>query len=165
MTTFIIEIHPKKAEFDPLAAQVKNELIEIGEAPGTAAVETRRLFRIEGNLTPKDIENVANTLLVDPIVESAVIECHDEKQKKIKASKKEKPGLWVDVWPKPGVTDPVGETIEKGLKDLGFFGENKATSAQRYVFPKLKDARNVKILAKRVLANELIHVIDIRKPN
>lgn len=165
MSTFIIEIHPKRVEFDPLAAQVKRELIEIGEEPKTAAVETRRLFRIEGNLTAKDIENVAHTLLVDPVVETAVIEGGEEKTKKAKATKKEKPGLMVDIWPKSGVTDPVGETIEKGLKDLGFFGNYKATSAQRYVFPKLKDTRNVKTLAKRVLANELIHVIDIRKPN
>ncbi len=165
MSTFTIEIHPKKAEFDPLAAQVKRELIEIGEEPKTAAVETRRLFRIEGNLTARDIETVAHTLLVDPIVETATIESAEEKPKKAKPSKKEKPGLMVDVWPKPGVTDPVGETIEKGLRDLGIFGNNKATSAQRYVFPKLKDARNVKTLAKRVLANELIHVIDIRKPH
>lgn len=152
-TSFIIEIHPKKAAFDPLARQVKHELIEAGEKPATAAVETVRLFKIEGTLTPEQINQAAQTLLLDPIVETAVIS--DDKKKKEK-------GVTIDVWPKPGVTDPVGETVEKGLKDLGFRGEYKATSATRYQFPKAKDARLPKSVIKKNLANELIHDIRVR---
>src|SRR5688572_8600875 len=94
---FVIEIHPKKAAFDPLARQVKHELIEAGEKPAAAAVETVRLFRIDGQFTPQQIEQAAQTLLVDPVVETAVIEDGSKK-------KKEK-GVTIDVWPKPGVTD------------------------------------------------------------
>lgn len=161
MTTYIIEIHPKKAEFDPLGRQVKNELIEAGENPKTAAVETSRLFKIEGALTAQQIDNVTRTLLLDPVVETASIE--SDEPAKTKKPAKPRGGLVLDVWPKPGVTDPVGETVEKGLRDLGLSAQVHASSAQRYYFPKTENGDLVASLAKRTLANELIHVISVRK--
>lgn len=165
MSETIIEIHPKKAEFDPLAKQVRAELIERGEKPGDATVETRRLFKIEGNFDRAAVENIANTLLVDPVVETIVIDAPDEKPAKKAAKKKPAAGsgLVLDVWPKPGVTDPVGETVEKGLQDLGYSRPFRAASALRYVFPKIKNHSVVENLAKKVLANELVHDIRIRK--
>jgi phosphoribosylformylglycinamidine (FGAM) synthase PurS component len=161
MATYIIEIHPKKQEFDPLGRQVKNELVEAGEPPKTAAVETSRLFRIEGNLTPQQIESAAKTLLVDPVVETATVE--DLAPVKGRKAAKPKGGWVLDVWPKSGVTDPVGETVEKGLRDLGISGQVTAHSAQRYFFPKAASEGLIKDLARRTLANELIHDIHVRK--
>ena len=161
MTTYIIEIHPKRAEFDPLGRQIKNELIEAGENPKSAAVETSRLFKIEGNLTAQQIDNAARTLLLDPVVETASVES-DEPVKSKKPPKAR--GGWVlDIWPKPGVTDPVGETVEKGLRDLGLSTQVHASSAQRFYFPKVENGDVIASLAKRSLANELIHVISVRK--
>ncbi len=156
----IIEIHPLKPEFDPLAKSVRSELIEAGEAPKNAVVQTQRLYRIEGNLNLAAAENVANTLLVDPVVESVVIDHPEIQVKKKKATKNG--GIVLDVWPKPGVTDPVGETVQKGIKDLGYAGAFHASSAIRYVFPKIKNVKTVENLAKKVLANELIHDLRIR---
>ncbi len=154
----IIEIHARKPEFDPLAKHVRAELIEAGHKPAEAVVQTQRLYKIDGNFDLKAAENIANTLLVDPVVESVVID-----HPAIKKSKKKATGFVLDVWPKAGVTDPVGETVEKGLNDLGYSKPFHAASAIRYVFPKIKDARVIENLAKKVLANELIHDIHIRK--
>ncbi len=153
--TFIIEIHPKKAAYDPLAREVKAELLEAGEKPANAQVETCRLFKIDGDFTPQQIEQAAQTLLVDSVVETAFIETKESNKKKVK-------GVVIDVWPKPGVTDPVGETVEKGLRDLGFRGDLKATTATRYQFPKAKDARLPKNIIRKNQANELIHDIRVR---
>lgn len=167
MNTFIIELHPRKAAYDPLAKSVRSELIEAGENPEQAAVSTQRLFRIEGPLSAEQAEKVANTLLVDPIVET--IKVNDLSPQSGKNGKKPKAaksgtGAWVlDVWPKTGVTDPVGETIEKGLRDLGIHGEFHAHSAIRYVFPKIKNADVLKKLAKQVLANEMVNDIIISR--
>lgn len=157
MNQTIIEIHPKKADFDPLAKQVRAELIERGEPSKTAVVQTQRLFRIEGDFDNTALENIAHTLLVDPIVETVVIVGKEKK------SAKKSGGFVLDIWPKAGVTDPVGETIEKGLNDLGYKPPYHAASAIRYIFPKVKQSRVIEILAKKVLANELIHDIHIRK--
>lgn len=167
MATFLIEIHPKRAEFDPLGKQIRNELIEAGENPKTAGVETSRLFRLEGNLTAQQAETAAQTLLLDPIVETATVEdlapVPVKGAKAVKKAPKERGGWLLDVWPKPGVTDPVGETVQKGLRDLGISGEVITSSAQRYFFPKVSSGDLITGLAKRSLANELIHVIHVRK--
>ncbi len=166
MNTYIIEIHPKKAAFDPLARTVRSELIEAGESPEEAQVSTQRLFKITGPLTFEQAENVANTLLVDPIVETIAVNDPQAKPQKKKAAKGAANAAWVlDVWPKQGVTDPIGETIEKGLRDLGYQGVFQAHSAHRYVFPKIKSAEVLKKLAQQILANEMIHDITISREN
>jgi phosphoribosylformylglycinamidine (FGAM) synthase PurS component len=162
MTTYTVEIIYKKPEFDSAANAVKAELVEAGQTPAMSAVVTRRLYRIEGNVSKTQIESAAKTLLVDPVVETWKIEESMSTPSKNGKAPKAKSGLVVDVWPKPGVTDPVGETVEKGWRDLGFPGPIHASSATRYVFPKLNDKNLVTNLTKRSLANELIHDIHVR---
>src|SRR5262245_55937110 len=85
VNSFLNEIHSKKARFEPLAKHVRAELIGQGEDPKTAAVETRRLFKIEGNLSAADAQRAAETLLVDPVVETAKVEdLQPAKLKKVK---------------------------------------------------------------------------------
>ena len=160
MATFIVEIHPRKPEFDPVGRQVSAELIEAGEPAKSAVVESSRLYRIEGNVTAAQMSGAAGTLLVDPVVETATVEDTAAAGKPKRAAKSK--GWVLDVWPKPGVTDPVGETVEKGLRDLGISGEIRASSAQRYYFPKATSGDLILALAKRSLANELIHDIHVR---
>ncbi len=157
MSTVIISIQPKKAAFDPLATQVKAELIEAGQKPADALVSTERLFKLDGEFTDKLVERIAETLLVDPVVETYTIETNDPKKKSAK-----KGNLVVDVWPKPGVTDPVAHTVKKGMRDMGLTQKVTAATAKRYIFLKAKETRLIETLAKRSLANELIHDIDIR---
>lgn len=156
MPSYIVEIHPQKPAFDPQAHRVRTELLEEGVDAASAVVQTCRLYKLEGELTPDQAEKAAEVLLVDPVVERAVVEYEKTKEPR-------RAGVMLDVWPKPGVTDPVGETVEKGLRDLGFRGAVRASSAHRYIFPKIKDARPIEKLARRFLANELVHVIRLRK--
>jgi len=165
MASFLIEIHPKKAAFDPLAKQVRSELLATGASKSSAVVFTRRLYRIEGDLSAEQVETIAQTLLVDPVVETSHIENGKASLGPRKRSNKRKQGGWMlDIWPKPGVTDPVGETVEKGLLDLGYHSL-RARSGRRYIFPNINDRNTAQIVGHQFLANELIHVIDIRKIN
>ncbi len=165
MNSFIIEIRPKKPEFDPLARSVRSELLEGDGEPSVAQVRTERLYKISGDLTLEQMESITSTLLVDPVIEVAKIEEGKKVLPKKKKSKAKEIGFVLDVWPKAGVTDPVGETVEKGLRDLNFQGPLHAASAQRYIFPKMKNLKKIVNLAKQSLANELIHDIYIRKFN
>jgi phosphoribosylformylglycinamidine (FGAM) synthase PurS component len=160
MSYVIISIQPRKAAFDPLATQVKADLIEAGQKPADALVVTERLFRLEGDLSEAVVKKIAETLLVDPVVENYTVESSDAKKKPSKSPYKG--ALVVDVWPKPGVTDPVAHTVQKGMRDMGLARGITASTATRYIFPKAKETRLIETLAKRTLANELIHDIDIR---
>lgn len=165
MSTFIIEIHPKKAAFDPLAKAVKAELLEAGQPQDESQVSTQRLFRVEGDVTPEQIQNAADVLLVDPVVETVIITETDSKTKKKAAVKKGAGFPTIDVWPKAGVTDSIGETVEKGLRDLGLSRDIRAHAGVRYVFPKIKNDSVLKKLAQQNLANEMIHDIIISRSN
>jgi len=165
MTTFTIEIRPKKPTYDPVARALKADLLEAGWPAALTDVVTERLYRIEGDLTEAQVKNVAEKLLVDPVVETARMEVQEADTKKKKTPAAKGTGWILDIWPKAGVTDPVGETVEKGLRDLGFQGSFRASTAQRYIFPKIKDQSAVETLARTTLANKLIHDIVIRKFN
>ncbi len=160
MNTFIIEIQPKKPEFDPLAHGVERELKEAGVQPAKAVVVTNRLYKIEGELSMDQMQKAAEALLVDPVVESWQVIDLGKKPKKGKGR-----GFVLDIWPKPGVTDPVGETVRKGLRDLGFFKLNSSSSGLRYIFPKLQEPEIIETIAKRNLSNELVHLVTVKKAN
>ena len=161
MSHVIISIQPKKAAFDPLATQVKAELIEAGQNPAEAHVSTERLFRLDGQFADGLVERIAETLLVGPIVETFSIESSEPKKKGAKVANKG--ALVIDVWPKAGVTDPVAHTVQKGMRDMGLSHDITAASATRYIFSKVKETKLIETLVKRTLANELIHDIDIRQ--
>jgi phosphoribosylformylglycinamidine (FGAM) synthase PurS component len=167
MTTFTIEIRPKKSTYDPLARGVQAELLELGEKDAAKNVVTERLYRISGDFIPGQMETIADTLLLDPVVETASVSSDEPivgKKKTAEKKPKKKIGFILDIWPKAGVTDPVGETVEKGLRDLSLRGIFHACSGQRYIFPNASNAKTIEALA-RSLANQLIHDINIRTLN
>lgn len=157
MPAFIAEIKPKKFEYDPLAHTVQALLHQEGETAAAAGIRTHRLYRIEGPLTKDTMKTIAENLLTDPVVESYVFYKDDGSRNAPMKTK----GAHIDVWLKAGVTDPVGETVEKGIRDLGLAGAFKAFSAVRYCFPKFGDTERLKDFAVQHLANELIHDIHL----
>ena len=106
------------------------------------------------------MEKISEQLLVDNVVENYEVSLPGKKKV---AKKKGDKGWVVDVWPKPGVTDSVGETVQKGLRDLGYIQPVLASSAIRYSFPKASKLSIIEKLVKGNLANNLIHDINIRK--
>src|SRR5882672_5222802 len=103
MASINIEVHPKNSDFDPLARQIQSELLEAGHDSKNAVVFTCRLYRIDGNFSTTEIERVAQTLLVDPVVETVRLEENTKlpARKTTKNGSKGTNGWVVDVWPKP----------------------------------------------------------------
>ena len=63
----------------------------------------------------------------------------------------------VDIWFKPGVTDSVGESVLKGLRDMNLEEIQDVRTGMRYRFIGLKDPKVAEKLALAVLINPLIH--------
>ncbi|MFN0116675.1 MAG: phosphoribosylformylglycinamidine synthase subunit PurS [Elusimicrobiota bacterium] len=160
MKTFIIEIKPKSVDLDPLANAVRGELIELGVPKDQATIQTKRLFKLEGELSSDQIDKIISALLLDPVVEVAEWETEGAKSNKKKPAKTL---LEIDVWPKMGVTDPTGDTVQKGIKDLGISVDVKAKTGIRLSFLKLSDKNMARSAAKQTIANELVHDIQYRK--
>ncbi|OGR89396.1 MAG: hypothetical protein A2992_04520 [Elusimicrobia bacterium RIFCSPLOWO2_01_FULL_59_12] len=175
--TYLIEVAHKPGITDPLAAEVLDDLKHAGlpagqaGARGTFKLATSKLYRLIGRLSPQERARVGGELLSDPVVEEA----HEggwkpatlqARPRRTSGGPKEKPGnrkapkaksVVVDIWFKPGVTDSVGESVLKGLRDMNLEEIQDVRTGMRYRFIGLKDPKVAEKLALAVLINPLIH--------
>jgi phosphoribosylformylglycinamidine synthase len=63
----------------------------------------------------------------------------------------------VEVNFKPGVTDAVGDSVMKGIRDLGISGVKSARTGQKYIIKGNLTEEQIKVISRRLLANEVIH--------
>ncbi len=117
------------------------------------------LYRLEGNVSGSQADWIVRELLSDPVVETYHI--NDEPA--------EHGTIFADVWPKPGVADPVGGSVLKAIRDLGVSTLNQASSGTRYIFTSKQADLNGKnrdealVFANRELLNPLIQECRIRQ--
>ena len=106
-----------------------------------ACVSVSSLYKLEGRLSHAEIEKIVRELLCDPIAETYAV--NDAPR----AS-----GIrFVDVWFKPGVMDPAGDSVLKAARDLNVPALFRAACGTRFVF-----RGEVSIAASRELLNPLI---------
>ena len=155
--TYLIEVAHKPGVKDPLAQEITSDLRHFAGKSASCNVETSRLYRLIGQLTPAERARVGQDLLADPVVEEA----HEGgwKPKDLPAGKKvERPkSITIDVWYKQGVTDAIGESVLKGLHDMELDEITDVRTGMRYRFFGLKDAKVAEKLAMALLINPLIH--------
>ncbi len=140
-----VKIRPAAGEVDREGLRIVHE----ANAFGVTAVRTvaaARLFLLQGALSEADVQRAAGTLLVDPIVETAVIR---------PLGAPEDAATSVTVLFKAGVTDNVAQSAQKALIDLGFAVEAVATG-RNYAFDASVSAADVHRVAERILANDAI---------
>ena len=139
-----LQIDPATGQTDREGKRVASEALELG-LTGPWEIAASRGFLIEGTLTAEQVRQAAHSLLVDPLVERSIVRPgrHDP----------DGPGTVVHVLPKPGVTDPEGQSAQSLLHDLGFAAENVRTiRTYRIQGP----AGTLPRLIGRVLANDAV---------
>ena len=65
---------------------------------------------------------------------------------------------------KPGVTDAVGDSTVKGIKDLGIAGVTTVRTGHKYWFTGALNAEVLKTIAQRLLMNEVIQTFSYQAP-
>jgi phosphoribosylformylglycinamidine synthase II len=113
-----LQIDPATGRTDVEGRRVTGDAAELG-LPGSWKVRASRGFLIEGELTPEAIRHAAETVLVDPVVETYSVRPSRQPP--------DGPGTVVHVLPKPGVTDPKAQSARAVLRDLGFAADNVRT--------------------------------------
>lgn len=144
--TCLIEVSPKPGRVDPSARALQEDIRHLGLLK-VQCVATAQLYRLVGELTAGERLRIAQDLLCDPVLQ----EFHDGGRDTGGHS------LVIDVWFKSGVTDVVGESVLKGLHDLGVDGLTEVRTGTRYRFSGRLDAKGGQKLALGLLANPLIH--------
>ncbi len=106
-----------------------------------------RMYLLDG-LDEQQASRVARELLVDATVEEYRL-----------ASPGSKPSNAVNILLKPGVMDPVAESVQSAIAELGLPGPRVRT-ARRYYFTEIDHAQ-LKALAENVLANDAIEQVVV----
>src|SRR6266446_424055 len=139
-----LTIDPAAHRTDAEGQRIAADAADLG-LTGPWNITASRGFLVEGALTEADLRRAAETVLVDPVVETATIRpC---------GSNVQEAGTIVHVLPKPGVTDPEAESARSVLQDLGFEVDNvRSIRTYRIEGPTTALPR----LVQRVLANDAI---------
>ncbi|OJW13647.1 MAG: phosphoribosylformylglycinamidine synthase II [Planctomycetales bacterium 71-10] len=138
-----LDIEPAPDQPDADGLRIAQEAAESG-LPGPWKVAASRGFLVEGPLSAEDLGVAARRVLVDPVVERFRV-------KPCPAG--DGPAAIVHVFPKPGVTDPEGESALALMRDLGYAVEG-ARSIRSYRVEGPAD--QLPRLIQRVLANDAV---------
>ena len=149
MPVFRIEIAPEAPDCSAGESRLVRELRDAGMA-GVSGVRLTNLVFLEGALARHAVEQIAHTLLCDPVHERAVV--LDETDRLAD----EPPGCWAfEVHLRAGVMDPVAESTLAELRAEGV-QVTAVRTARRYVVRGDVSGTEVRQVASRVLANDCI---------
>ena len=148
-----VEIWPDADQPDRLARNILSDARDLG-LPETLEVSACRGFLIQGGLDRSQAVDIAESLLVEAVVEQYKIgRCGDSQFGQIDA---DHPGLFY-VLPLPGVTDPQAESALVAIRQLGFPVDAVRTFC-KYTASEL-DADQQSVLCNKLLANESIEQV------
>lgn len=69
----------------------------------------------------------------------------------------------VEVFYKAGVTDAVGDSVRKGIEDIGIKGVNSVRTAQKYIINGKLDKKDIENICENLLANPVVQTYKIIK--
>ena len=150
-----IEIFYKDEKYDVVS---KARLKDIKTAGYNASFifKTEHIYKIDGDLSEQELFKIADELLVDPIIQKFQVNTKDTDERYN--------GFYIaDVWLKKGVTDTVGETIEKSIKTLGINVETRVCTGFRYLMDGKLDGKLLDEMVKKLLMNGVIQESNTRK--
>jgi len=150
--TCVIEIGYKKGVADPAARSLMENARLLGPLRLRRAA-TSQLYRLSGDLSAAERARITRELLCDPIIQ----ECRTDGEVPAEpAGKKAGRPRVVDIWYKAGVTDVVGESVLKGVRDLNIAGLSQARAGTRYRLWGLSGPEAAQRLTQALLANPLV---------
>lgn len=152
-TTYLVEVRLRDDFVDAAGAATLAQLQHAG-FPCARSVRISSLFEVCGPLTQAHIQQAAKDLLCDGVTQEFKLLSH--------APVLNGMNHWrVEVWLKPTVTDPVGESVRRAIAELGLPEPDgvRCGTAYRIVG---KSSKNVlDRVARRVLANPVVHAFTV----
>jgi len=152
--THIIEVLPKEGVKDPTGSGLQNDVRQLG-VKSAKQVRSSQLYRLVGELASQDRRRIAKDLLTDPVTQEykdGAVNLVEVKPKKGRSS-----SFLVDVWYKSGVTDVIGESVLKGIRDLEISSITEVRTGMRYRFEGLPNVQTAEKIALALLVNPLVH--------
>ena len=153
MNNWKVEIFYKPEVPDTIGQGILEDIADLGIS-GVDSVKTATVYWIEGSLNSQTIERIGTELLADPITQLFTSNANNAKIKD-----------WtVEVQFKPGVTDAVGDSTVKGIKDLGIEGVETVRTGQKFWLSGTLSAEIIESIAQRLLMNDVIQTFSYQEP-
>ncbi|HDN18243.1 MAG TPA: hypothetical protein ENF41_04195 [Candidatus Bathyarchaeota archaeon] len=135
---------------DPQGLLKYREMMDLGVS-SISEVKSASTYRIR-NITMDALKKLCKELLVDPILQKYAIDIPPFRG-----------GGWlVEVWLKPGVADPVSETIKDAARFLDLSPTFTVSSGMTYFLVGELTENTLKWVIRKSLANPIIHTYEYR---
>ncbi len=169
VTGYQIEVQTIEGQHDASAHRLTREILHlpIHHLPSLAAIldgnhsthpsspsfslRTAQLYRLAGNLSTSQIEQLTHQLLVNPVVQE------------VHTSDYPAEAHVIDVFFHPGVTDTLAESVLVGAQMLGITGLERVETGQRYILDERLSEADVQAIAEALLYNPVIQDYELHK--
>lgn len=156
-----IEVTYKSETPDVVGQGILEDVVDLGIV-GVTSVRTAQIHWIVGNVNSHAVERICTGLLADPITQRYEYQEFNNDM----PARGDGSACWADTWTieirfKPGVTDAVGDSILKGIRDSGTSDVHSAQTGKKYWIQGNLDRATLETIAQRLLANEVIQVFEI----
>jgi phosphoribosylformylglycinamidine synthase len=132
---------------DPVGNAVRQQIAEFGTRTGP--ISTARIFLLETSADRQSVQRIADELLADPIVETAEV---------FGSAPRDAGKSRIEIHLKPGVMDPVAESTEMAIRDMGI-EVREVRTGRAYLIEGTIDRAELQRIASRVLANGVIESV------
>jgi phosphoribosylformylglycinamidine synthase II/phosphoribosylformylglycinamidine synthase I len=149
---FRVEVWPLEQKQESLPAAAG----QLGHTRLTGC-RAARLYFLQGTLSQDEVEQIAVTLLADPVTEEWHIG-------KLPADSRQTTTFSVEVTLLPGVTDAAADNLVRAAHLLGVGGLERAATGQRYLLEGDLSREAVQQLATGLLANPVIQRFTVNEP-
>ncbi len=167
VSIYQIEVRAISEQYDVLARLVAREILQLPtrQLPSLAAIcasaaplsiRSSQLYYLIGDLTPSQIDQLTQQLLIDPVVQEAEV---SQKPKAAIA------GHIVDVSFHAGVTDTLAESVQAGASMLGIKGLERVETGKRYVLDQRLSMDEVHNITNALLYNPVIQHYVLQNGN
>jgi phosphoribosylformylglycinamidine (FGAM) synthase PurS component len=152
----IVEVIWKKNVFDAYGDSVLKSIRDLG-IKSVLDVKTTKLYKFISELNKNELHKICTELLIDRVTQEFVIHFGE----RCMASKEGAEITVIEVWLKKGVTDAVGESVKKAIKDMGINKNVEVHTGDKYIISGALKESEKKLIATRLLANEVIQEYNI----
>jgi phosphoribosylformylglycinamidine synthase subunit PurSL len=150
-----IDIHPAPGMPNRLAQQVAADAAEFGIA-ANLKVTAASGYLLQGDLYPAEVDRLAHELFADRVVERATISKVSDSDF---TNAPTDGSTLVQVLRKPGVMDPVADSVRTAIADFGF--KVDAVRTLRKFWLTNLPSEKLSLLATKVLANDAIEQVVV----
>ena len=148
--SFLIEVR-LKSDFADAEGAAALSLLQGAGLTAIKDARVRRLYELQGPLNSGHIQQIARELLCDPVTQEFRL---------LSGPPTALNGMnhWrVEVWLKPTVSDPVGDTVRRAVSDMGLPEPISARAGLAYHLSGKCTRAQLEKAAARALANPVIH--------